>query len=273
MQVNTQKIAVIIGSTHGIGLACTKKFLDSGFKVIGCSRGITDDRGRDMEKTFPYYKHFYFNISDETAVKEFFSKIEKPSIVLICAGIGISPTAIDNFNLSEIENVIKVNLIGAALVMKYALPKMLDGFGCLALCGSIAADDPKSGADWSYSSSKAALIPLLKSATQDKRFEKISFLHFKLGFIETRMTVTDDKQAWLLKTPYAKVGNTSEIAEKIFSSIMNAMPGYSEISLIGGNLPDFYPKTKMVNRSAGILAPIFSLPNSYACGTLGEESR
>ena len=69
---NQKELAVIVGSTHGIGLVCTKKFLSSGFRVIGCSRSVTDNRGHDLEKNFPSYTHYKVDISDEAAVRNFF---------------------------------------------------------------------------------------------------------------------------------------------------------------------------------------------------------
>ena len=267
-----QKLAIIIGSTHGIGRACVKKFIDCGFRVMGCARGITDTRGREIAKNFPGYSHSDLDVRDEDAVKKFFSGVNKADVVLFCAGTGIAPQTIEASDLSKSREVIDVNLTGVAIVMKYALPLLIDG-GCLVVCGSIAIDSPDSGADWSYSSSKAGLPPLLQFAATDKRFEKISFVHLKLGFISTRMTVNDDKQAWLLKTPYARAGEPLEIAEKIFSATQTTVSGYSEVELIGGNLPDSYPSPKITGRNAGVLMPIFSLPSSFACGTLGKESR
>lgn len=268
-----QKLAIIIGSTHGIGKACVKQFLDCGFRVMGCARGITDTRGREMTKNFLGYSHSDLDVRDEDAVKKFFSSVKNADVVLICAGTGIAQQAIDEINLSEARKVIDVNLAGVATVMKYALPHMNKKGSCLAVCGSIAADDALSGADWSYASAKAGLIPLLKFAAEDKRFAKISFVHLKLGFISTRMTATDNKQAWLLKTPYARTGEPVEIAEKIFSATQTAVPGYSEVELIGGNLPNYYPAPKIMGRNAGVLMPIFALPNEFACGTLGKEAK
>lgn len=268
---NQKKMVVVVGSTHGIGFACTKRFLDAGFRVIGCARGVTDNRGQDMEKNFSSYKHFKVDIRDEIAVKEFFGNVDSPSVVLICAGIGIASIGIDEFNLTDAKSVVDVNLLGTAIIMKYALPLMVKG-GCLAVCGSIAADSPNTGADWTYASSKAGLVPLFKAAAQDPKFAQISLLHLNLGYIQTRMTVTDDKQAWLLKTPYAKPGEPLEISDRIFSAIQSAMPGYSSVPLIGGDLPENYPLPKMHGRMAGVLMPVSALPNSSDCGTLSSES-
>ena len=267
-----KKLVVIVGSTHGIGLATTKKFLECGWRVIGCARGTKDKRGEEMEKNFKNYKHFNLDISDEAAVKNFFSYVDSPpSVVLICAGIGIAPTAINNFSFADSQAVIDTNLLGSALVIKYALSVMQGG--CIAVCGSVAAENPNTGADWSYSASKAGIIPLLNFVAQDKKFQNVAFLHLKLGFIKTRMTVNDDKIKWLLQTPYAKAGEPAEIAERIFLATQKVKHGYSEIELIGGDIPQNYPPPKITGRAAGVLMPVFSLPNFYDCGTFGSEAR
>lgn len=273
-----KKYAVIIGSTHGIGRACAIKFLSEGFIVLGCGHNPEDERGQEMERQYKDYHHVIADVSSEDDMHRFFCDEvsaftggEKLSLVLVCSGTGIAPLPADKINVSSAKHVISVNLIGTALVLKFALSNLEEG-SCFAVLGSIAADTPSTGADWSYSSSKAGIPPVLKEAANDERFQGIAFVHFRLGYIRTRMTAMDDQHEWLKKTPYAEVGNPEDTARKIFSVTANAKKGYSEVSIIGGGIPNKYPKQRLKGRMAGVLAPVFSLPGKYSCGTLGDEA-
>ena len=273
-----KKYAAIIGSTHGIGRECARKYLGEGFSVIGCAHSPEDQRGHEMERQYPEYRHVIADVSSEDDMCRFFCKEvpaftggEKLSLVLVCSGTGIAPLPADKMNISSAAHVIDVNLIGTAIVMKFAL-SVLGEKSCFAVLGSIAADTPSTGADWSYSASKAGIPTLLKETANDERFRGISFIHFRLGYIRTRMTVMDDPQEWLKKTPYAEAGNPKETAHKIFSAAASAKKGYSEVSIIGGGIPDTYPQPRLKGRMAGVLAPVFSLAGKYSCGTLGDEA-
>ena len=273
-----KKYAAIIGSTHGIGRACAIKYLCERYIVIGCAHNREDERGQEMEHQYPDYHHVIADVSCEDDVRRFFwdevpafTGGKKLSVVLVCSGIGIAPLPADKMDVSSAGHVINVNLIGTAIVLKYAL-SVLDEGSCFAVLGSIAADTPSTGADWSYSSSKAGIPPLLKEAANDERFNGIAFIHFRLGYIRTRMTVMDNQQEWLKKTPYAEAGNPENTACKIFSAALRAKNGYSEVSIIGGGIPDTYPQSRLKGRMAGVLAPVFSLPGKYSCGTLGDEA-
>ena len=273
-----KRYAAIIGSTHGIGRACAIKYLSEGYSVIGCAHSPEDQRGQEMERQYPEYRHVIADVSCEDEMRRFFCEEvaaftggEKLSLVLVCSGTGIAPLPADKMNLLSAEHVIDVNLIGTAIVLKFALSVLGDG-SCFAVLGSIAADTPLTGADWSYSASKAGIPPLLKEAANDERFRGISFMHFRLGYIRTRMTVMDDHQEWLKKTPYAEAGNPEDTARMIFAAVLSAEKGYSEVSIVGGGIPGKYPQKKLAGRMAGVLAPVFSLSGKYSCGTLGDEA-
>ena len=271
-----EEFCIVVGSTHGIGREMTYQLLQKDYYVIGCASSANDPRGVELEKSNDHYFHCIIDISDEIAVKRFLIEIKKQSkaIVLIanCAGIGFAPRCATEFCVEEAKRVLDVNLIGTAFLLKYGLPVMKKN-GAFLVCGSIAADQAETGADAMYGASKAGLRPLLRQAAEENKHREISFLYAKLGYIKTRMTATNDCNMWRSHTPYGQAGTPKETAQILLKEIESRQNGgYFECEVIGGGYPKKCIKKQEVSRTAGILLPVTSLPNSYSCGTFGPEA-
>lgn len=88
------KVAVVTGSSSGIGAAVFKDFLKEGLKVIGLDIDIKNTReviqtlGECQKNAFA----FPCNVADQDSVKETFKNIEEKfelvNIIVNCAGIG-----------------------------------------------------------------------------------------------------------------------------------------------------------------------------------------
>lgn len=88
------KIAIVTGSSSGIGAAVFKDFLSNGLKVIGLDIDIikTNEFIKDFNKSQEKAFAFQCNVADQESVKETFKKIEEKfevvNIIVNCAGIG-----------------------------------------------------------------------------------------------------------------------------------------------------------------------------------------
>lgn len=268
-------VYVIAGSTHGIGYALARRLLEEGMTVFGCAGSKDDSRGSEMQKKYHGYHHFIADVSDEEKVREFFSLIEseghRVKLVIDCAGTGFAPRISSELCASEAMRVLSVNTLGCAYILKYS-QKVMTSDAAFLVCGSVASDMPGTGADAVYGASKAALRPLLMSASLEEGNAGRAFVYLKLGYIETRMTACDDKKEWLRKTPYGQAGSPEETAELILGRTYK--PGYSEHEIIGGGYDEHehIKPGKKFSRSAGVLIALTSLPNKYGCGSLGSES-
>lgn len=112
------RVAVITGTSSGIGQACARKFLSEGFRVYGLSR-------RPGEGI-----HIACDVSDAESVKAAFREIaarEDSIDVLICnAGMGISGAAAYAEH-SDIMRIFGVNCMGVFSCVREALPLLRKG--------------------------------------------------------------------------------------------------------------------------------------------------
>jgi len=68
-----RKVALVTGSSRGVGRLITEHFLNEGAQVIGVSRGHSDINQKQ-------YMHFELDVSDSKAVTELFQKLRQSKI-------------------------------------------------------------------------------------------------------------------------------------------------------------------------------------------------
>ena len=111
-----KKVAIVTGSSRGLGHAITKTLRSNNIDVIGVSRNPIEDQF-----------HKKCDIRREKEVRNLIDliikKFKKIDILVNNAGVftnkDISKTKLDDWN-----NVINTNLTGAFLLSKYILPHM-----------------------------------------------------------------------------------------------------------------------------------------------------
>jgi len=122
------KIALITGSTSGIGLEIAKQLLTQGVQVV-VNYAQNDKQANEAKKQLARYaKNFIIikaDVSDEKAVAKMFAEIKSKfgrlDFLVNNAGAN-TDDFITKFNVSDFERVIKVNLVGKFLCTKHAMP-------------------------------------------------------------------------------------------------------------------------------------------------------
>ena len=124
------RIAIVTGATSGIGEATARKFVTSGFGVVGNGRsaGILDA----MEKEIgPAFRGVAGDAYEGTVLERLFAaameRFGKPAdIVVANAGRGLGGSVKDA-DLSQFEDLVKINVTGTLALLQKAARKMLDG--------------------------------------------------------------------------------------------------------------------------------------------------
>lgn len=124
-----KRIAVVTGTTSGIGEATMRKFVAGGFGVVG--------NGRNTEKLATLEKeigHAFCSVAgdaaDNAVVERLFAMAEErfgkaADIVVANAGRGLGGSVKDA-DLTQFEDVFKINVNGALLLIQKAARNMVD---------------------------------------------------------------------------------------------------------------------------------------------------
>jgi len=162
------KVALITGGAGGIGEATARLFSNHGAKVVIAD--IQDDKGhsicQELHNSSASYVHCDVTKEKdiENAVNTTVSKYGKLDIMLNNAGItGANKTNILEYNLSEFQEVINVNLVGIFLGTKHASRVMIPArrgsiINMASICGNIGGV-----ANHAYTSSKHAVVGLTRN--------------------------------------------------------------------------------------------------------------
>lgn len=143
----TNKIAVVVGSSKGIGLGVANKFEELGAKVIRVSR----TEGVD--------------ISDKDSIDNFFKSLTHIDFLINVAGINFTKK-IEDIEIDEWDSVIDTNLRSFYYIIKKSIPLMKSG-GRVVNVSSIAGRNKSIVSGVHYTSSKAGIIGLTRQLAHE----------------------------------------------------------------------------------------------------------
>lgn len=214
------KVALVTGSARGIGRAIILQLARDGFDVV-LNYKDSKSEARSVSEIFRLnkIKHLVVraDISKEEDVKKLFrqiiNKFGKLDILINNAGVN-QIQSFRNLKIKDFQKICDVNLIGAMLVTKYALP-LLD-----------RSDDPRiifigspnafigSVNKIAYNTSKAALIGLVKSLALELA-PKILVNAVIPGYINTSLMKNfsiKSNSARIKRIPLRRIGLPEDIA-------------------------------------------------------------
>ncbi|MEI7346808.1 SDR family oxidoreductase [Dickeya chrysanthemi] len=130
---NERRIAVVTGSSAGIGLATVHKLLDAGINVVGCARRSDRLEALEQEVQERYGQRSFVgvpgDVQDPTTIERMLSTCNEvfggaPDIFLINAGKGL-PGSILQSDQNKWEELFQLNCLSALNQMKAAANTML----------------------------------------------------------------------------------------------------------------------------------------------------
>jgi NAD(P)-dependent dehydrogenase (short-subunit alcohol dehydrogenase family) len=172
------KVAIVTGAASGIGKATVELFRSEGATVVGADVGDGADVVADA--------------GSEVDVERLVNEVAKAhgglDIFFANAGISGGFESISEQTAESWAEILRVNLIGPFLAIKYAAPLIkLRGGGPIVCTASVAG--LRSGAGGAaYSASKAGVINLVQTAAQQLSGTGVRVNAICPGLIETGMT-------------------------------------------------------------------------------------
>jgi NAD(P)-dependent dehydrogenase (short-subunit alcohol dehydrogenase family) len=187
------KSVVITGAGSGIGRAASLLFTKEGAKLIAVDRtdGVKDTV-EQVRKAGGTAEAVMADAGSETDVKAFIeqavSKYGKLDAIWANAGISGGLVPIAEQTVEHWQEILRINLIGPFLAIKYSMPHMIkQGHGSIVCTASVAG--LKSGASGHpYASSKAGVISLVQTTAYSLSGTGVRINAVCPGLIETGMT-------------------------------------------------------------------------------------
>lgn len=178
------KTVLVVGGTGTLGRKIAAKI------VMRCPATVTLSRRAGMPAPLGGVRHMSCDITDADALARCMQLLETgcPPLgaVINCAGCNILRAA-DRYSPPELREIIDVNLYGAMLVARYAVPLLKRaGGGKLINVASQAGLDPQVQ-NTAYSAAKGGVIALGKGLARELAPNGIAVLTLSPGEIESPM--------------------------------------------------------------------------------------
>jgi 2-keto-3-deoxy-L-fuconate dehydrogenase len=129
------KRALVTGGASGIGEAVSRVFTQAGASVVIAD--IDRSRAEALTSELPGASMVVCDITDEGSVRQAFAELGSLDILVNNAGIGLVG-GVEETELTDFQRVFRVNVEGAFLVTKYAVPLLIASRGSIVNIGSVA---------------------------------------------------------------------------------------------------------------------------------------
>ena len=237
------KVAVVTGAASGIGKATVELFRSEGATVVGTDVTEGADKRADA--------------GSESEVRELVQNVaaEHGGLDIVFANAGISGgfAAISEQSAEGWAEILRVNLIGPFLAIKYGGPLIADRGGGSIICTASVAGLRSGAGGAAYSASKAGVINLVQTAAQQLAGSNVRVNAICPGLIETGMTkpIYDLAREKGLEhrlgelTPLGRGGEPAEIASAaLFLASSESSYVNGQALVVDGGLASSHPTTR-----------------------------
>ncbi|MCD7770629.1 MAG: 3-oxoacyl-ACP reductase FabG [Oscillospiraceae bacterium] len=218
------KVALVTGGSRGIGAAAAVELAKLGYAVaVNYKSNIEAAKSvcREISESGGIAEAFQADISDSDALDRMFSDIHSSlgeiSVLVNNAGVAYIGL-LQDMNDEEIKNLSDVNLMGAMLTTKRAVPDMIkrhDGvvINIASMWGEVGAS-----CEVVYSACKAGIIGFTKALSKELGPSGIRVNCVSPGVIDTDMNseLTDETISELCEeTPLLRIGTPTDVGKTI----------------------------------------------------------
>lgn len=217
------KVAIITGSTRGIGNSIARLFLENNAKVVIC--GSTEENAlkavnkmkEELNLTDDNIMGIGLNMKDTSTIKESVDKVitkwNKIDILVNNAGITSNVSLLDSTDEDFME-MFQINFFGVVSLTREVVKHMKETGGSIINTSSMVANYGARNQS-AYASSKFAINGLTKSLAKELGMYNIRVNAVAPGVVATDMMsiVTEEmKQGLLRMTPLNKMAEPTDLA-------------------------------------------------------------
>ena len=233
------RVAIVTGGAQGFGLAITKRFIDSGARVIIWDKDTEYLNKVDLKNIQKIEVDVSNYKSVENAFAESLTHENKIDILINNAGIAGPNFKTWDYPLEEWQKVIDIDLTGVFYCCKTIVPHFIkNNYGRIVNISSIAGKEGNPNA-MPYSAAKAGVIALTKSLGKELAENNISVNCVTPAPAKTRIfdQITQEHIDYMLsKIPRNRFVLVEELASLVawMSSEENSYTTGSTFDLSGG---------------------------------------
>jgi len=221
----SDRVALVTGSTSGIGVATARRLTKDGYKVALHS-GRSVEIGQKMARELGGSYH-QADLADEAATRALVASVldahGRLDVLVNNAGLSIRIPHADLKAATPAlwRQMLDVNLISPFILVAEAEAALRQAQGCIVNIGTHAGVRPK-GSSIPYAASKAALHHVTKllalALAPDVRVNAVA-----PGLVETPMTANwpDMLETWNTKSPMKRPAKPEDIADLVAALIAN----------------------------------------------------
>jgi NAD(P)-dependent dehydrogenase (short-subunit alcohol dehydrogenase family) len=183
------KVVIVTGAGSGIGRASARQFAAEGASVVAADladsvHGTVEGLDRALAVQMDAGDEAQVARLVETACERFGGL----DVFFANAGISGDASGIFEADCDLWREVLRVNLIGPAMAIKHAAPRIVARGGGAILCTASVAGLRSGAGGAAYSASKAGVINLVQTAAQQLSTSNVRVNAICPGLIETGMT-------------------------------------------------------------------------------------
>src|SRR5580692_4454415 len=196
------KHVVVTGAASGLGLGIAKAAEAEGAVITAIDRVAS-----------PFENSRICDIADEDQVKRALAGLPRLDAVVNSAGIA-RRAKVDETEMADFDAVMAVNVRGAFLVSKHALPQLRShGGAILHLSSGVATTGTRNRA--AYTASKGAILSLTRNMALDYAADRVRVNCLCPGFVNTPLlaSMPPERRARLAAMhPLGRMGEVGDIA-------------------------------------------------------------
>ncbi|PKL23029.1 MAG: short-chain dehydrogenase/reductase [Spirochaetae bacterium HGW-Spirochaetae-3] len=200
-----RRVVLVTGASSGLGNACATQLAKRGYVVYGTGRA-PDEKSRKADEFFELIR---MESSDDdsvhTAVSYVLAKEDRIDALVCCAGMGLAGS-VEDTPIFDAAKQLDVNFLGAARVVREALPGMRAAGGRILIVGSMAG---RIGVPFQayYAASKFALEGFVASLRMELNRFPVQVSIIEPGDFRTGFTAARESFGLSGDGPYAESGS------------------------------------------------------------------
>ena len=231
--MNEPLVALVTGSSRGIGKAIAEALASDGFTVIGTA--TSEEGAHSISESLAAHgqnhRGLVLNLASAESIESFFAALAElkaaPLVVVNNAGI-TRDNLLMRMKDDEWSAVIEANLTAVFKLSRHFVRAMIKArFGRIINLTSVVAASGNPG-QANYAAAKAGIIGFTKSLAHEVAARGVTVNAVAPGMIDTDMTrVLNDAQraAMLARIPAGRLGQVEEIASAV-SFLASSKAGY-----------------------------------------------